>query len=133
MKAMEKPVLSEREEYVARMIVDSAYHVHKTLGPGLLERVYEVCLCHELQKRDLHYQRQVAVPIMYDDITFEEGFRIDVLVEDLAIVEIKAVTTLYPIFEAQLLSYMKLTDMRLGFLINFHVTLIKRGINRFVL
>jgi len=70
---------------------------------------------------------------VYDSITFEEGFRIDVLVEELAIVEIKAVTMLYPIFEAQLLSYMKLTDMRLGFLINFHVTLIKRGINRFVL
>ena len=133
MKGMEKPVLSEREEYIARMIVDSAYHVHKTLGPGLLERVYEVCLCHELQKRGMSSQRQVAVPVVYDSITFEEGFRIDVLVEELAIVEIKAVTMLSPIFEAQLLSYMKLTNKRLGFLTNFHVTLIKRGINRFVL
>ena len=86
-----KTQLSDREESIARKIVDAAYTVHKNLGPGLLEKVYEVCFCHELNKRELKYSRQVDIPIMYDKITFNEGLRLDVLVEDLIICELKAV------------------------------------------
>jgi len=107
--------------------------VHKTLGPGLLEKVYEVCFCHELSKRELKYQRQVDIPIIYDGITFNEGLRLDVLVEELIICELKAVDELNPVWEAQLLSHLKLTGKRLGFLINFNVPLIKKGIKRIIL
>lgn len=125
--------LSEKEERIAKAIVDSAYAVHKVLGPGLLESVYEVCFCHELGKRGLSYRRQVVVPIVYDGITFDEGLRLDVLVEDLVICELKAVEEVHPVFLAQLLSYLKLTGKRLGFLINFNVPIIKHGIKRVVL
>ena len=127
---MAKPALSSFEEELATEIVDVAYVVHKTLGPGLLESVYEVCCLHELRKRKV--ERQVIVPVIYDGITFDEGFRIDLLVEDLVICELKAVKEVNPVFEAQLLSYMRLTNKRLGFLINFHVPLIKDGIQRFI-
>lgn len=90
-------ILSEREETLARKIVDSAYTVHKKLGPGLLERVYEVCFCHELSKQGLKYQRQVDIPIVYDEIVFDEGLRIDVLVEDLIICDLKAVDEMNPV------------------------------------
>ncbi len=126
-------ILSEREEAIARKIVDSAYTVHKKLGPGLLERVYEVCFCHELSKQGLKYQRQVDIPILYDGIVFDEGLRLDVLVEDLIICELKAVDEMNPVWEAQVLSHLKLTGHRLGFLINFNVSLIKDGIKRIIL
>ncbi len=109
--------LSEKEESVARKIVDAAYAVHKTLGPGLLEKVYEVCFCHELSKRGLENKRQVDVPIVYDGIVFDEGLRLDVLVEELIICELKAVDEMNPVWEAQLLSHLKLTGKRLGFFI----------------
>ena len=125
--------LSEKEERIVRKIVDAAYAVHKTLGPGLLEKVYEVCFCHELSKRELKYQRQVDIPIIYDGITFNEGLRLDVLVEELIICELKAVDEVNPVWEAQLLSHLKLTGKRLGFLINFNVPLIKEGIKRIIL
>jgi len=125
--------LSEKEESVARKIVDAAYAVHKTLGPGLLEKVYEVCFCHELSKRGLEYKRQVDVPIVYDGIVFDEGLRLDVLVEELIICELKAVEEMNPVWEAQLLSHLKLTGKRLGFLINFNVPVIKKGIKRIIL
>jgi len=124
---------SEREEQVARAIVDAAYAVHSALGPGLLENIYEVCFCHELSKRGLSYRRQVVVPITYEGITFDEGFRVDVLVEDMVICELKAVEVMHPVFMAQLLTYLKLTGRRLGFLINFNVPIIKQGIKRVVL
>lgn len=101
--------------------------------PGLLESVYEVCFCHELSKRGLSYRRQVVVPIVYDGITFDEGLRLDVLVEELVICELKAVGTMHPVFLAQLLTQLKLTGKRLGFLINFNVPLIKQGIKRVIL
>lgn len=129
---MYKP-LSDEEERIARGIVDAAFTVHKTLGPGLLERVYEVCFCHELDKRGLSFQRQVVVPIVYDGIAFDEGFRIDVLVEDVVICELKAVETMTPVHRAQVLSYLRLTERRLGFLINFNAALIKDGIQRLIL
>jgi GxxExxY protein len=125
--------LSKREESIAKKIVDAAYTVHKILGPGLLEKVYEVCFCHELSKRGLRYQRQVDIPIVYDGIIFDEGLRLDVLVEELIICELKAVDEMNPVWEAQLLSHLKLADKRLGFLINFNVPLVKNGIKRIIL
>ncbi len=125
--------ISDEEERVAKAIVDAAYAVHSTLGPGLLESIYEVCFCHELAKRGLSYRRQVLVPIVYDGITFDEGVRLDVLVEELVICELKAVEVMRPVYTAQLLTQLKLTEKRLGFLINFNVPLIKRGIKRVVL
>ena len=125
--------LSGREEIVAQKIVDSAFVVRKNLGPGLLEKVYEVCFCYELSKRGLKYHRQVDVPVIYDGMAFDEGLRLDVLVEDSIICELKAVDIVNPVWEAQILSHLKLTDHCLGFLINFNVPLIKDGIKRIIL
>ena len=125
--------LSKEEESIAKKVVDAAYTVHKILGPGLLEKVYEVCFCHELSKRKLKYQRQVDIPVVYDGIIFDEGLRLDVLVEDLIICELKAVENMNPVWEAQILSHLKLTGKRLGFLINFNVSLVKNGIKRIIL
>jgi GxxExxY protein len=125
--------ISEKEEQIAQKIIDSAFTVHSTLGPGLLENIYEVCLCHELTKRGLPNRRQVVVPIQYDGILFDEGLRLDVLVDEMVICELKAVEIMHPVFTAQLLTQLKLTHKRLGFLINFNVPLIKNGIKRIVL
>jgi GxxExxY protein len=124
--------VSQREEAVAKQIVNAAYLVHKQLGPGLLEKVYEACFCHELRKAGLEFQRQLDVPIVYDGLVFEEGLRLDVLVDDLVICELKAVDQVNPVWEAQVLSHSRLTAKRLGFLVNFNVPLIKSGIRRFV-
>ncbi len=125
--------LSEKEECIARKIVDAAFVVHKTLGPGLLEKVYEVCFCHELTKRGLKHERQVDIPIKYDGVIFKDCLRLYVLVEDLIICELKAVDKMNPVWEAQILSHLKLTGKRLGFLINFNVSLFKQGIKRIIL
>lgn len=125
--------IPDEAERVARAIVDAAYAVHSALGPGLLENVYEVCFCHELAKRGLSYRRQVVVPIVYDGIRFDEGLRLDVLVEEAVVCELKAVEVMHPVYTAQLLTQLKLTGKRLGFLINFNVPLIKQGIKRLVL
>ena len=126
-----KPIPDELE-VIAKEIVDSAFAVHHELGPGLLEQVYEICLCHELDKRGLLFKRQVPVSINYDGIKFAEAFRIDILVQDLIICEIKTVKQLLPVHTAQILTYLKFTDLRLGFLINFNVNIIKKGIQRVV-
>src|SRR5687768_17082863 len=126
---MKKEEDSFKEE-VGRQIVDVAYHIHKALGPGLLESVYEKCFCYELTKRGLAFITQKRVPITYDGILFEEGLRLALLVEDLVIVELKAQELFHPVWEAQLLSYLKLTDKHLGYIINFTVPLIKDGIKR---
>ena len=126
-------LLSEREETIAQKIVDAAYAVHKKLGPGLLEKVYEVCFCHELSKRGLKYQRQVDIPIIYDGMVFDEGLRLNILVENLIICELKSVEEMNPVWEAQILSHLKLAGKRLGFLINFNVPVIKDGIKRIIL
>jgi GxxExxY protein len=130
---VEYKALSDTEEEVGRLIVNSAFTVHKNLGPGLLEKVYEICFCYELEKRGLHYQRQVDIPIVYEGIVFDEGLRLDVLVEDLVVCELKAVEEVNPVWEAQLLSHLKLTKKRLGYLINFDVPVIKNGIKRMIL
>lgn len=126
-----EPISSELEE-TGRKIVHAAYLVHKELGPGLLEKVYEICFCHELSKMGLSVDRQLDIPIVYDNITFKEGLRLDVLVENSIICELKAVDIINPVWEAQVLSHLKLTNKRLGYLINFNVTNIGQGIKRFV-
>jgi GxxExxY protein len=125
--------LSDKEERIAKAIVAAAFAVHRTLGPGLLESVYGGCFCYELTKGGVSIARQVIVPIIYDGVRFEEGLRLDVLVEDLVICELKAVDALHPVHTAQLLTYLKLTNKRLGFLINFNVPVIKHGIKRVIL
>lgn len=125
--------LSVELEAIGKKIVDAAYTVHKNLGPGLLEKVYEICFCHELNKRGLSYQRQIEIPVVYDGIIFEEGLRLDVLVENQVICELKALETVNPIWEAQILSHLKITNNRLGYLINFNVSNIGKGISRYIL
>ncbi len=125
--------IPEEAERAARAVVDAAFAVHKALGPGLLESVYEVCLCHELSTRGIPFRSQVALPVVYDGVRLEAGLRLDVLVQECLIVELKAVEKHNPLFEAQLLTYLKLTGHRLGLLINFNVALIKEGIRRLVL
>jgi GxxExxY protein len=125
--------LTQEEELIGKAIVNAAYKVHKQLGPGLLERVYEVCICHVLVEDGYHVKRQIDIPISFDGIVFDEGLRLDVLVNDLVIVELKALENVNPVWEAQLLSHLKLTGKRLGFLINFNVPLIKNGIKRMVI
>jgi GxxExxY protein len=118
---------------LAGEVVDSSFKIHTTLGPGLLESVYEICLAHELKKRNLKFRSQVAFPIVYGDVRLDAGLRVDLLVEDQLIVEIKAVDAMLPVFEAQLLTYLKLSRKRLGLLINFNVPKIKDGIKRIII
>lgn len=129
---MYEPLPSE-VEHIATIVFESAFKVHRVLGPGLLESVYEVCLCHELTKAGLKFRRQVELPVIYDSIRLESGFRIDVLVEEEIVVELKAVETMIPLYEAQIMTYLKLTGKRLGLLINFNVALLKDGIKRIIL
>jgi GxxExxY protein len=125
--------LDREIERLAKEIVDSAFKVHKELGPGLLESVYEACLAHELRKRGLRVDTQLELPVRYETVRLDVGFRLDLLVENEIIVELKAVETMNPLFEAQLLTYLKLTGKRLWLLINFNVPLIKKGIKRLIL
>src|ERR1700675_4750257 len=118
--------------HISGKIVDAALHVHKSLGPGLLESVYEVVLAHELERRGLHVIRQHPIPIEYDEIMLQIGFRADLLVENIIIVEVKSVEVIAPVHKKQLLTYLRLADKRLGLLINFNVALIKDGITRIV-
>jgi len=120
-------------EHLAKIVVDAACKVHSSLGPGLLESVYEMCLAHELEKRRALFRSQVEIPVVYDGIRLEAGLRIDLLVYRKHIVEVKAVEEMNRIYKAQLLTYLKLTGLRLGLLINFNVALIKDGIERIIL
>lgn len=120
------------ESEIAKEVVDAAYKVHTTLGPGLLESVYEIVLAHELKRRGLTATRQVPVPIRYDSIVFDEGFRADIIVEDKVILELKSVERVAPVHKKQLLTYLRLADKRLGLLINFGEELIKTGMSRIV-
>jgi GxxExxY protein len=125
--------ISPEEEKIGKAIVNAAYTIHKKLGPGLLEKVYEVCFCHVLTKNGYFVKRQLDIPIVFDGIVFEEGLRLDVLVNDLVICELKALENVNPVWKAQLLSHLKLTNKRLGYLINFNVPLIKNGIKRMII
>jgi GxxExxY protein len=120
------------ENAIAKEIVDAAFRIHTTLGPGLLESVYDVVLAYELSQRGLRTVRQQPIPIVYGSVQMDTGFRADLIVEDKVIVEIKSVEALAPVHRKQLLTYLKLADKRLGLLINFQVVLIKDGITRVV-
>jgi len=120
------------ENEIAKIVVDAAYHIHRRLGPGLLESVYETVLAYELKKRGLKVKRQVPVAIVFDGIKFDEGFRADLIVEEKIIVELKSVEKVMPVHKKQLLTYLRLADKRLGLLINFGSELIRDGISRVV-
>jgi GxxExxY protein len=120
-------------EEVATIIVDAAIKVHRALGPGLLESAYQHCLAHELRKRGLRVETEVAQPVMYDGECIDAGYRLDMLVENAIIIENKTVEAIAPIHEAQLLTYLKLRQCRLGFLLNWNVSLMKHGIQRKIL
>lgn len=125
--------LPEEINKITEAIVDSAYKVHSTLGPGLLENVYETCMVHELSKRGLKFERQKPVPVVYDNTRLDVGFRLDLLVENQVVVELKSVEKWIPLHEAQVLTYLKLTQCTVGLLLNFNVSLMKDGIRRMVL
>ena len=119
------------EEFTGE-VVDGAIQVHRVLGPGLLESAYQACLVYELRKRGLRVEAQVEMPIQYDGVVIETAFRVDLFVERVVIVELKAVSKLHPIYDAQLLSYLKLSGCRVGLLINFHTVVLRDGIKRLV-
>ncbi len=117
-------------EAIAKILIDAIIYVHRILGPGLLESAYQACLAHELQKRGIQLQCEVMLPVRYDGVTIDAGYRIDMLIEGVIIIENKAVQDLLPIHEAQLITYLKLSGLKLGFLLNWNVRLMKEGINR---
>ncbi|MCO5236895.1 MAG: GxxExxY protein [Chitinophagaceae bacterium] len=120
------------ENGLSKIVVDCCFKIHTTLGPGLLESVYEEVLCYELNKRSLNFSRQLGLPVVYDDIKMDLGFRTDVIVDNKVIIEIKSVESVAPVHYKQLLTYLRLTTLKLGLLINFNEVLIKNGIQRIV-
>lgn len=120
------------ENEIGKLVVDATFKIHSALGAGLLESIYESCLAHELQKQGLQVKRQVSLPILYDDLKLDNAFRLDLLLDDKVVVEIKATDRLVPVHAAQLLSYLKLGKYKLGFLLNFNVVHMKDGIRRMV-
>ena len=120
------------ENELSAIIVDCCYRIHKKLGPGLLESVYEEVLCYELREAGLLFLRQSGIPIYYNELILELGFRADIIVEEKVIIEIKSVESLAPVHKKQLLTYLKLTGLKLGLLINFNEALIKDGLVRIV-
>jgi|SRR5438270_5434812 len=122
-----------RYEDLTREIIGAAIEVHKAVDPGFLEGVYEECLCHELKLRNLNFERQLIVPVTYKGVTLDCGYRLDLLVEGTVILELKSVDRIHPIFEAQLLTYMRLLEKPVGLLINFNVPILRAGIVRKVL
>jgi len=125
--------LEEDVEAIATAVVDSAFKVHSALGPGLLESVYEACLAHVLHRRGISFEKQVSLPVHYEGLNLETGLRLDLVVAGQIVIECKAVESLLPIHQAQLLTYLKLSGHRLGFLINFNVPTLKEGLKRVVL
>jgi GxxExxY protein len=121
---------SEEIERICKEVVDAAFKVHQKMGPGLLESVYEACLFFELTRRGLRVRRQVEVPVVYDGVTLDIGFRMDLLVEECIIIELKSVEKMEPIFHAVLQNYLRLTSKRIGFLMNFNVVMFTDGIKR---
>jgi GxxExxY protein len=127
-----EPSLMERANELSRQVIGAAIEVHRCLGPGLLESAYQTCLCRELSVRGIAFEKQVPVPISYKGVEIDAAYRIDILVEGLVVVELKAVECIEPIHEAQLMTYLRLTDRWLGLLLNFNVTVLKNGIKRLV-
>jgi len=125
--------ISDAVERIGRAVVDAALAVHRALGPGLLESVYETCLAEELKQRGSAVERQVGVPVIYGDLRMDVGFRLDLLVERSVVVEIKSIDALASIHTAQVLTYLRFSGVRLGYLINFNTSLLKHGLRRLVL
>ena len=125
--------LTDREKWLASQIVEIAITIHRFLGPGLLESIYEKCFCYELTKRKIPFVKQKCTELIYDNVIIDEGLRIDIMVDDLIVIELKAQEVYHPVWEAQLLSYLRLTNKRLGFILNFHVPLMKEGLKRMIL
>lgn len=125
--------IPEKTEQVGKVVLDSAFTVHKALGPGLLETAYEACLAYEIRKNGLSAESQVALPVVYGDVQVEAGFRLDLLVDQCVIVEVKSVENLNRLHEAQLLTYLRLSGIRLDYFINFNTTMLKNGIKRLIL
>jgi GxxExxY protein len=123
---------AQRVNRITETIIRCAIEVHRALGPGLLESAYEECTCHELFRHDLGIRRQVPLPVVYKGVKLDCGYRMDLVVENLVVVEFKTVEKLLPVHDAQLLSYLKLSGMSLGLLINFHVPVLKDGLRRIV-
>ena len=121
-----------KENEIATAVVEAAYKLHTGLGPGIFETVYEVTLAHELRKRGYRVERQVPVPIIWDGLKFDEGFRADLIIDDCVLVELKSIQALEPVHSKQVLTYLRLTNKRLGLLINFGESRIKDGIKRIV-
>jgi len=121
------------EASLTREIISAAMEVHRALGPGLLESVYQACLCHELRLRNVSFLQQVDLPVIYKDVRLDCGYRIDLIVSDRVVVELKSVQEILPVHEAQLLTYLRLTGKHVGLLINFNVAVLKNGIKRRVL
>ena len=122
----------KRSDELSNLIIGAAIEVHRILGPGLLESAYEQCLCHELTLKDISFERQKPLPVTYKGISLDCGYRLDILVEKLVIVELKTVEHIGPIHEAQLLTYLKLSELWLGLLVNFNVPVLRDGIRRIV-
>ena len=120
------------ENQISKIVVDAAFAVHKSLGPGLLDSAYEACLAHELLKRGLRVETQKGLPLVYEEVNLEVGYRADIIVERKFIIEVKSVDALNDVHLAQLLTYLKLSDCKLGLLINFNVALIKDGLKRVI-
>jgi GxxExxY protein len=127
-----EPSLMERANELSHLVIGAAIEVHRCLGPGLLESAYQTCLCRELAVRGIAFEKQVPVPISYKGVEIDAAYRIDILVEGLVVVELKAVESIEPIHEAQLMTYLRLTDRWLGLLLNFNVVVLKNGIKRLV-
>ena len=125
--------LNDKENQLGKIVVDIAFLLHKSLGPGLLESVYEKCFCYELQQRGIPFLRRQQVPIFYKELFLEDALRLDILVDELLIIELKAQEHYHPVWEAQLLSYLRLSGKRIGYVINFHVPLMKDGFKRLIL
>lgn len=128
----ETPIVQARENIIASAVVDAAFRIHSSLGPGLLESVYEVLLAHGLRERGFEVERQRRIPLVYNGMHFEEGFRADLWIEDTVLVEIKSIEELAPVHSKQVLTYLRLTGLKLGLLINFGAPYIKDGIERII-
>jgi GxxExxY protein len=129
----ERLPLSQRENFLAKEVIDVAFKLHKALGPGLLESVYAKCFYYELEARGIPFIKEQMVTLHYENLTIQNGLKLDILVDNVLILELKAQENFHPVWEAQLLSYLKLTQKRIGYLINFHVPLMKDGFKRLIL
>lgn len=124
--------MKTKEDNLSYQIIGAAIEVHRHLGPGLLESAYEECLCHELTQQNIMFKRQVPLPVLYKEVKLDCAYRLDIVVDDCVILELKAVEKILPIHDAQLLTYLKLADLRLGILINFNTAVLKNSIKRII-